>query len=131
MSDAPKKWTEIVPSLPVRAYFAALCALTGLAGLQLFRNIPLAESASEGTRQSVNAVLAIHAIDEAVQDAERGQRGFVITGRSAYLDPYLRAKERLPQLMVELIKRQAPARRRIISPYCCGNLRGGHHHQIE
>jgi len=37
-------------------------------------------------------------VDEAIQDAERGQRGYLITGRDAYLDPYNSAKERLPQL---------------------------------
>ena len=42
------------------------------------------------------------AVDEAIQDAERGQRGYLITGRNSYLDPYNSAKERLPQLLVDL-----------------------------
>ena len=41
-------------------------------------------------------------IDIASEDAERGQRGFLITGREVYLDPYSQAQKILPQLMLDL-----------------------------
>jgi PAS domain S-box-containing protein len=64
--------------------------------------VPDARSARANTVLSFETIRAANAIDAAVQDAERGQRGFLITGQEVYLDPYTRAKERLPQLMVEL-----------------------------
>jgi CHASE3 domain sensor protein len=64
--------------------------------------VPDARTARTNTLLSFNTIRAASAIDEAIQDAERGQRGFLITGREVYLDPYMTAKERLPQLMVDL-----------------------------
>ena len=37
-----------------------------------------------------------------LKDAETGQRGFVITGREEYLDPYNTATSRIPLLLREL-----------------------------
>src|SRR5581483_8092789 len=48
------------------------------------------------------------AVDEAVQDAERGQRGYLITGQEVYLDPYAKAKERLPALVLDLQRAAGP-----------------------
>jgi CHASE3 domain sensor protein len=44
-------------------------------------------------------VRSANAVAEAIQDAERGQRGYLITGRESYLEPYNSAKEHLPQLL--------------------------------
>ena len=49
---------------------------------------------------SFQTIRAANAVDEAVEDAERAQHGFLITGREVYLDPYTKAQERLPQLIV-------------------------------
>ena len=69
---------------------------------QLLKNVPEARIARANTLVSFKTIRTVNAVDEAIQDAERGQRGFLITGRKAYLEPYTRAKERLPQLMIEL-----------------------------
>jgi CHASE3 domain sensor protein len=58
--------------------------------------------AREDTKKTFLIVRTASAVDEAIQDAERGQRGYLITGRDSYLDPYNSAKERLPQLLVDL-----------------------------
>jgi CHASE3 domain sensor protein len=79
-----------------------LIFIAAIVVFQLAKNVPDARSARANTVLSFETIRAANAIDAAVQDAERGQRGFLITGQEVYLDPYTKAKERLPQLMVEL-----------------------------
>jgi signal transduction histidine kinase/ActR/RegA family two-component response regulator len=92
--------SEIIPAL----LFAAvpLLFIAGVVGFQLTKNVPEARIARANTIAGFNTIREATAIDEAVQDAERGQRGFLITGRDDYLDPYTKAKERLPRLMIGL-----------------------------
>jgi len=87
------------------ALLFALVPLAFLAAItfyQFFKNVPDARLAREDTKKTFLIVRTASAVDEAIQDAERGQRGYLITGRDAYLDPYNSAKERLPQLLVDL-----------------------------
>ncbi len=91
---------EIILALLVGAI--PLVAVAAVVALQFARNLPEAQQARADTLRNFAAIRAVTQIDEAVQDAERGQRGFLITGREDYLDPYNRAKERLPGLMREL-----------------------------
>jgi CHASE3 domain sensor protein len=77
--------SEIIPAL----LFAAvpLLFIAGVVGFQLTKNVPEARIARANTIAGFNTIREATAIDEAVQDAERGQRGFLITGRDDYLDP--------------------------------------------
>ena len=87
------------------ALLFALVPLAFLAAItfyQFFKNVPDARLAREDTKKTFLIVRTASAVDEAIQDAERGQRGYLITGRDSYLDPYNSAKERLPQLLVDL-----------------------------
>jgi CHASE3 domain sensor protein len=91
---------DIAPAL----LFAAvpLAFLAAIAFYQLFSNVPGARSAREDTKKTFLVVRTASALSEAIQDAERGQRGYLITGRDAYLDPYNSARVRLPQLLGDL-----------------------------
>jgi signal transduction histidine kinase/CHASE3 domain sensor protein/ActR/RegA family two-component response regulator len=91
---------EIIPAL----LFAAvpLLFIAGVVVFQLAINVPNDRVARADTVLSFNTIRGANAIDQAVQDAERGQRGFLITGRESYLEPYTSGKERLPQLMIDL-----------------------------
>ncbi|HEY3908681.1 MAG TPA: CHASE3 domain-containing protein [Stellaceae bacterium] len=91
---------EIVRALLLAA--VPLLFIAGVAAFQLIVNVPDARIARAHTLRSFKTIRAADAIDQAIQDAERGQRGFLITGREAYLKPFTRARERLPQLMIEL-----------------------------
>jgi len=87
------------------ALLFALVPLAFLAAItfyQFLKNVPDARLAREDTKKTFLIVRTASAVDEAIQDAERGQRGYLITGRDSYLDPYNSAKERLPQLLVDL-----------------------------
>jgi signal transduction histidine kinase/ActR/RegA family two-component response regulator len=79
-----------------------LIFVVSIAVFQLAKNVPEARQARTKTVQSFETIRASNAVDQAVQDAERGQRGFLITGREDYLDPYVRAQKTLQQLMLDL-----------------------------
>jgi CHASE3 domain len=80
--------------------FAAvpLAFLAAITSYQLFKNVPDARLAREDTKQTFLVVRSANAVAEAIQDGERGQRGYLI-GRESYLEPYNSAKKHLPQLL--------------------------------
>jgi CHASE3 domain sensor protein len=90
----------IAPAFILAAVPLALLAAIGL--YQIFGNIPAARSAREDTKNAFFVIRNVDALFSAVQDAERGQRGYLITGRESYLTPYETAKERIPQLLSDL-----------------------------
>jgi signal transduction histidine kinase/ActR/RegA family two-component response regulator len=91
---------EIIVALLVGA--VPLVIVAAVVAVQLAKNAPEARRMRLDTVRDFQAIQAVSAVDEAVQDAERGQRGFLITGNDDYLAPYERAKEHLPQLMLDL-----------------------------
>jgi len=98
-----RRWrnrSKIIPALIFTA--VPLLFVAGLAVFQVASNVPQAHRARADTVLSFETIRAVSSVDEAIQDAERGQRGFLITGRDAYLGPYERAEKRLPQLMLDL-----------------------------
>jgi signal transduction histidine kinase/CHASE3 domain sensor protein/ActR/RegA family two-component response regulator len=99
----PRRW-HIRPQI-ISAVLFALIPLLFIAGVSVFQlavNVPDERIARANTLSRVRLIRAADALDEAIQDAERGQRGFLITGGESYLEPYNNAKERIPQLMIDL-----------------------------
>jgi len=91
---------QLLPAL----LFAAI-PLAFLVAVALYRFVDAAPEARRTRAETVASFQAMHAVgavDQAVQDAERGQRGFLLTGRDAYLEPYTTAKASLPRLMSDL-----------------------------
>jgi signal transduction histidine kinase/ActR/RegA family two-component response regulator len=84
--------------------FAAipLAFMAGVVLFQMLKYVPDAQEARAETLLSFMTVRSTSDVDQAVQDAERGQRGFLITGQDQYLQPYIEAKDRLPQLIIDL-----------------------------
>src|SRR5271154_2456749 len=76
--------------------------LIGIALFQLTVAMPEARRSRAETIASFQTLRAISAVETAVQDAERGQRGYLITGRDSYLQPYSQAKSELGQLVSQL-----------------------------
>jgi signal transduction histidine kinase/CheY-like chemotaxis protein len=79
-----------------------LLVVVAILAWQLIENVPAARRERDDTIHDFQTIRAIAAIDEAIQDAERGQRGFLITNRNDYLVPYDKAVQRLPTLMTDL-----------------------------
>ena len=62
-----------------------------LVGIEIYNAASIVPSLRRGQAEvahSVAIIGAAHALDQAIQSAERGQRGFLITGDNAYLAPY-------------------------------------------
>jgi signal transduction histidine kinase/ActR/RegA family two-component response regulator len=97
-------WRLRAQLLPALLFAAVpLVFLAAIAWYRFSVAEPEASRARAETIASFQVLRAAAAVDEAVQDAERGQRGFLLTlGRESYLEPYLDGKARLPALMGEL-----------------------------
>ncbi len=97
-------WSQRRASILPAVLFGAvpLTFLLGIVLFQLTQAVPQARQARAERVASFQALQAVSAVDEATQDAERGQRGYLLTGKDDYLQPYLDAKAALPRLMTAL-----------------------------
>ncbi len=77
---------------------AALALILGLS----FWDWHKFQDASSYVQESENSLQKIDSLLSLMKDAETGQRGFVITGDRAYLDPYLNAVVKAPKELRDL-----------------------------
>jgi CHASE3 domain sensor protein len=112
-------WRVRAQLLPALFFAAIPLAFLVAVVLYLFTAAaPEARRARAETVASFQTLRIAGAVDQAIQDAERGQRGFLLTGRDAYLEPYTTAKVRLPKLMSDLqaaLHDDADLQRRVLS----------------
>jgi PAS domain S-box-containing protein len=73
----------------------AALVLTAFVGLS-FRQLELYRRANADATRSREILNAIDSIQASLVDAETGQRGFLLTGDSSYLEPYNRALQQFP-----------------------------------
>jgi PAS domain S-box-containing protein len=64
-------------------------ALLGIETFQAAAVIPDVRQSQQQVVHALEVISAARALDHAIQDAERGQRGYLISGDAAYLEPYL------------------------------------------
>jgi methyl-accepting chemotaxis protein len=69
---------------------------------QLARNVPELRQSQELVEHTVQVITTAQALERAVQDSERGQRGFIITGDPAYLQPYQTGVQAIPETFAKL-----------------------------
>jgi PAS domain S-box-containing protein len=102
---------EAVPAPPrfPRALWIGLAFLVVssliLLGLEVYTARRLAPSLATSrawVAHTHEVIATAQALERAVQDAERGQRGYVIAGDDAYLEPYRRAVGEVPVLLSRL-----------------------------
>ncbi len=84
-----------------------LITLSSLAHLWLeidrgTRVAPQLKAGPDLVAHTYEVITTVQALDRSVQDAERGQRGFLITGDSAYLDAYRKGTADAPGLLARL-----------------------------
>src|ERR1700722_10460707 len=53
-------------------------------------------AASQELRRAVEALAQLQGIPSTLKDAETGQRGYLLTGRDPYMEPFESAKKTLP-----------------------------------
>ena len=76
-----------------------------LVGLEIYTAIgivPALRQSQALVSHTFEVIAAAHSLDRSVQDAERGQRGFLITGDDSYLKPYEAGVRALPGKLQEL-----------------------------
>jgi CHASE3 domain sensor protein len=76
-----------------------LIALQGYQALSRSSGIALSQRL---VSHSIEVILAAQSLRSALQDAERGRRGYLLTGQPAYLEPYDAALRRVPLLLGRL-----------------------------
>jgi methyl-accepting chemotaxis protein len=82
--------------------FALSFSLLAIIGLVAYRTIDSLTKSSYAVTHSHAVLEHLSAVLNQLTDAETGQRGFVITGEDAYLEPYRSGTAAVPKLMEEL-----------------------------
>ncbi|WP_238257941.1 CHASE3 domain-containing protein [Methylobacterium gnaphalii] len=84
--------------------FGVLLAILALVGAATWERLNASRQVREPSQHSYDILLASKDLAIALRDAERGQRGYVLTGRDEYLAPYDAARDRLGVHQGELQK---------------------------
>jgi len=77
-------------------------ALTLVSYYQAVRIAPELEQGRAQVAHTFEVLRTAQALDQSLQDAERGQRGFLITGDNTYLAPYQQGIETVPGLLAKI-----------------------------
>ena len=91
---------DMLPAFLVAA--VPLAFLAAISFYQVLGNVPAQRSVHEKIQNSFFVVRTASDLCGEIQSAERGQRGYLLTGRDLYLEPYEKAKTRIPQLLGDL-----------------------------
>jgi CHASE3 domain sensor protein len=86
----------------IAAGFAVAFALLAIIGFVSYRGINVLTRNSYLVTHTHQVIEKIAALFTELQDAETGQRGYVITGDDAFLEPYQSATTAIPPLLKEL-----------------------------
>jgi PAS domain S-box-containing protein len=105
-----RKWRQLFarttsPNGLRRGLLLILLPSLVLVGLEIYKAISLVPALRQSqamVAHSFEVIAAAHSLDQALQDAERGQRGFLITGDDAYLQPYHAGVQAAPGKLDEL-----------------------------
>jgi CHASE3 domain sensor protein len=98
----------IKPRFPLRLWqglvliIVPALALIGVEIYQLARNVPELRRSQDLVAHSMEVRATANALERAIQDAERGQRGFLITGDPGYLEPYQTGVKTIPDALAKL-----------------------------
>jgi signal transduction histidine kinase/FixJ family two-component response regulator len=82
--------------------FGVLLAILALVGGITWERLNASRDARLWSQHSFDVLLAMKDLAVTLRDAERGQRGFVLTGREDYLAPYVAARDRIGVLQGDL-----------------------------
>jgi two-component system sensor kinase FixL len=97
----PTRWKVILPGA-VSGTFAIALGLFVFAAVALGVNLARQRD-SYGWVQHTNEVLRyISAVEKAILEAESGERGYLLTGESSYLNSYNRSQAAIPRLLEAL-----------------------------
>src|SRR5580692_467137 len=98
------QWSALPRGIWLALSFIAvpLIALAAIELDQLLWRRPALRLGHEQVVRSLDALAAAQQVENAMQDAERGQRGFLLTGDPAYLQPYRNGIAQVPATLKKL-----------------------------
>jgi PAS domain S-box-containing protein len=76
--------------------------VVGLQAYQVTSNVPELRRNQDLVSQTIDEITTTEALERAIQDTERGQRGFLITGDAAYLEPYKTGVQQVSETFARL-----------------------------
>ncbi|HEX3915243.1 MAG TPA: response regulator [Steroidobacteraceae bacterium] len=85
--------------LPPKTMIGFLLAVVAVVIIALlsYQSLQSTASAAQNLTHSVEVLGRLGALLSTVKDAETGQRGFLLTGEESYLEPYVDARDALPE----------------------------------
>src|SRR5260370_39130770 len=86
----------------VLAGFVMATAILVFVGWQSYRNTERSSEASEGRKHTYEVLRNLDETVARLVDAETGQRGYLLTGEEAYLEPYRAAIKNIDQMIGNL-----------------------------
>jgi signal transduction histidine kinase/DNA-binding response OmpR family regulator/CHASE3 domain sensor protein len=91
-------------SLPLHTLLGFLLAITAVVVILILslRSLNHQSETREGAIQGLRVLSAVQEVLTSLQDAETGQRGYLLTGESVYLEPYQRGIGLVPGRLDEL-----------------------------
>jgi len=100
----PHRVSRFGPALPPRTFagFAAAIATVVLIAFFGYHSLDDQEQSTALTAHTLQVMQRIDALLSSVKDAETGQRGYLLTGRESYLEPYDVARANIPGQLEEL-----------------------------
>src|ERR1700744_5393668 len=93
-------WFAMEPRT-LAGFLAAIAAVLIIAVLS-YDSLRLTERAAASQTRAVEILGQIQSLASTLKDAETGQRGYLLTGRESYLEPYLAAKQALPSVIAKV-----------------------------
>jgi CheY-like chemotaxis protein/CHASE3 domain sensor protein len=82
-------------------FLVAIAAVIIIAVLS-YDSLKLTEQSAQSLTRSVEVLVRIQTLASTLKDAETGQRGYLLTGRESYLEPFLAAKAALPGVLANV-----------------------------
>lgn len=93
--NATANLTDKTGNLPVYLGFSAAVIFFVLSGANTIRNVLSLRDGTQKIERTHDIIGSLDSILSSLKDAETGQRGFLITGDQAYLQPYHAARTRI------------------------------------
>jgi CheY-like chemotaxis protein/CHASE3 domain sensor protein len=100
----PRRINRFGPALPPRTFagFAAAIATVLLIAFFGYRSLDNEAESSALTAHTLEVIQRVDGLFSSLKDAETGQRGYLLTGRESYLEPYNIARAAIPGQLREL-----------------------------
>src|ERR1700733_5133283 len=91
----------------ILGWFGLIVLLLLINGFIAYRSIMVVSANTDREIASRAVILQLEQLLSALKDAETGQRGFLLTGDPAYLEPYTNGSHNIDTLIAELKPRLA------------------------